>query len=148
MFFTKRNGIYYLWYVHPVTNKKCKISTGSSSKKDAYQFMHDFDHQKKLDEKNSHAYSLSQLKQDYLIYSASVHTHKTYLCNQNALEQFLSFTGDMLLKDVGIRDVEKFIAHIQKTKSAWTAKKHFAHLASTFTRALVWKKIGSVKIFV
>ena len=86
-------------------------------------------------------YPLSQFRDEYLVYAASVHTPKTYLCDEVALNQLLNFTGDMMLRDIGVREVERFIALKQKETSAWNAKKYYGHLASAFQRAVVWKKI-------
>ncbi len=143
MFLSKRNGIYYLWYINPTTQKKSKVSTGSSSKSDAYQFLRQFNLQQRLIESKSLQYTLAIFKEEYLNYSISVHTHKTYLNNKISLEQMFKFMGDVLLKDIGVQDIEKFLAYKIKNTSRWTGKKLYAHLASAFQRAVVWEKIVS-----
>ena len=42
MFLSKRGGIYYLWYTDPDTGKRNKISTKSTNKPGAYQFIREF----------------------------------------------------------------------------------------------------------
>ncbi len=84
---------------------------------------------------------LSQFQGEYLAYAQSIHTTNTYSCDKVAFEQFLRVTGDMLLHEVGVREIERFVAFKQKETSAWSARKHFSHLASAFQRAVIWKKI-------
>jgi integrase len=143
MYLSKRNGIFYLWYINPATKKKSKVSTGSASKSDAYQFLRQFNLQQRLIESKSLQYTLAIFKEEYLNYSISAHTHKTYLNNKISLEQMYKFMGDVLLKDIGIQDIEKFLAYKIKNTSRWTGKKLYAHLASAFQRAVVWEKLST-----
>ena len=143
MYLSKRGDIYYLWYKDTDTGKKSKVSTRCRTKEDAKRFFHSFDTIKKEKRKRVLKYSFSQFREEYLVYAASIHTRKTYLCDEVSLDQFLRFTGDMMLRDIGVREVERFIAYKQKETSAWNAKKYYGHLASAFQRAVVWKKIDN-----
>ena len=143
MYLSKRGDIYYLWYKDTDTGKKSKVSTRCRSKEDAKRFFHSFDTIKKEKRKRVLKYSFSQFRDEYLVYASSIHTRKTYLCDEVSLDQFLRFTGDLMLRDIGVREVERFIAYKQKETSAWNAKKYYGHLASAFQRAVVWKKIDN-----
>ncbi len=86
-------------------------------------------------------YLLSDFQREFAEYSMSVHTPKTSLCVKTAFEQFIKVIGDIPIHDVSVRHVERFIGVKMKEASAWTARKHFAHMASAVERAIVWKKI-------
>lgn len=142
MYLAKRsNGIYYLWYINPATNKKSKVSTRSTTQKGACQFLREFNLQQKLVEKKQSEYSLSKFKEEYLSYSVGVHSPKTYLCYKIALEQFLAFLGDKILRDVGVQDIEQFLTFKISSTSKWSGRKYYAHLASAFQHAIVWDKL-------
>jgi site-specific recombinase XerD len=141
VFLNKRNGIYYLWFINPHTGKKSKISTGSTTKVDAYKFMRDFHPGSVCKKMPDETYLLAQFQHEFLEYSQSVHTPKTCACVKTAFEQLIRVSGNIALRDVTIRHIEKFVAFKLQETSAWTARKHFAHLASAFERALVWRKI-------
>jgi site-specific recombinase XerD len=142
MFLSKRGAVYYLWYEDPDTGKRSKVTTGATTKAEAYKFLREFDSARKEKKKQSHRYMLSQFQREYLVYAQSIHTANTYSCDKVAFEQFLRVIGDMLLHEVGVREIERFVAVKQKETSAWSARKHFSHLASAFQRAVVWKKIN------
>lgn len=141
MFLSKRGAVYYLWYEDPESGKRCKVTTGTKSKTEAYKFLREFDSARKEKKNKSRRYMLSEFQTEYLAYAQSIHTANTYQSDKTAFEQFLRVTGEVLLYEVGVREIERFVAFKQKETSAWSARKHFAHLASAFQRAVVWKKI-------
>lgn len=83
---------------------------------------------------------LSYFISEYLKYSEGIHSPNTTRTYASCLRELLAFLGDIPIKSIGIRDIEKFLA-LKKTVSAYTARRHFISLKSIFSRALIWKVI-------
>ena len=143
MFLSKRGLLYYLYYSDPSTGKRNKISTGSKTKTEAYQFLRAFDAKNRINKNSSPSYLISEFKDEFLTYSLSVHTKNTQRCVKTSFEQLIRVVGDIQVRDITVRHIERFVAEKIRNTSAWTARKHFAHLTSAFERAIIWKQIDT-----
>lgn len=141
MFLSKRGSLYYLYYSDPTTGKRNKISTGSKTKSEAYKFLRAFNAEQRTKKHHLPSYIISEFKNEFLGYSSSVHTRNTQCCIRTAFEQLINIFGDIQIRDINVRHVERFVAEKIRKTSAWTARKHFAHISSAFERAIVWKQI-------
>ena len=144
MFLSKRpsNGIYYLFFFDELGKRQC-VSTRCKLKTDALKFLQDFKRTEQERKVKVLRVSLSQFKEDYLRYSAGVHTPKTQESNKTALEQLVKVVGDIPLHRMGVREIENFLAVKKRDASGWTARKYYIALASAFEKAKQWNLLVS-----
>lgn len=140
MHISKRsNGIYYLWFTDELGRKK-KISTGSSSKSDALKFFRSFTTPTR-DRLQRHLspVSLSRFAAIYLDYARSRYS-RSYCENiGTSLSGLQKVLGDLPLHDIGVREVEKYVATMSSAKSDRTSRAYFVTLASAFQTAVRWE---------
>lgn len=141
MFLSRRsNGVYYLWFRDDLGRKQ-KISTKKTHKAQALQFLSEFKRNQQERKLKLQQVSLSEFTQDYLTHCSSKHTRKTQRDSSVALRELLRILGDLPLHKIGVREIESYLARKASEVSQWTARKHYAHLASAFETACKWKCI-------
>lgn len=93
MYPSRRNNIFYLWYIDE-RGKKCKVSTGSSSKRLAYEFLRTFEQDKKESARKS--ISLTQLEQEVMTCVDGSYAPGTAKLYRAAWRNFLGVVGDIV----------------------------------------------------
>jgi integrase len=137
-----RNSTYYVFYVDDLGHRH-KVSTHSQRKSDALKFLQGFrqsEHERRIKLQRS---SLSQFTEDYLVYSAGVHTAKSQENAATSLREFLRIVGDLPLHRIGVREIEQFLATKRQETCEQTARTYFVTLASAFETAKRWNCISS-----
>jgi integrase len=86
---------------------------------------------------------LSSFMEEYVRYSTGVHSSATTRTYTSCIRELIAFTGDVSIKSVDVRIVEKFLSHKKLKVSAYTSRKHYISLKSVFERAVVWEIIPS-----
>lgn len=142
MFLSKRptNGVYYLFFTDELGKRK-GVSTRCKLKADAVKFLRQFnevEHEKRM---NLSRVSLSQFKQTYLEHSNGVHTARTRENCETAFNMFEEFVGDMPLHQIGIKEIETFLAKRKEKRSAWNARNYYIVLSAAFETAKRWGNI-------
>lgn len=141
MYLSKRsNGVYYLWYRDELERKQ-KISTKTTHKAEALQFLSEFKRNQQERKQKLQRVSLSEFTRDYLTHCSSKHTRKTLKDSSVALRGLLRVAGDLPLHKIGVREIDSYLSMKTSEASQWTARKHYAHLASAFETARKWKCI-------
>jgi len=145
MFFSKRGGIYYLWYMD-AQGRKRKISTKSATKSGALVFLQSFKPQEMVTTTSAPGAprkKVSDLFNEFQTHSATIHTRHTQRCYKDCMDQFLEAIGDKEIAKVGVREIESFLEKKQREVSNWTSRKHHIVLASVFEAAKRWGYINS-----
>ena len=141
MYLSKRsNGVYYLWF-RDALDRKQKISTKTKHKAEALRFLSEFERHQQERKQKLQQVSLSEFTQNYLTHCSSKHTRKTLKDSSVALRGLLRVAGDLPLHKIGVREIDSYLSIKTSEASQWTARKHYAHLASAFETARKWKCI-------
>ena len=136
----KKNSVYYLQYKDTLGIDK-QVSTKVKTKTDALDFLRNFnseEHHRKLIIQRKF---LNDFRDDYYIYSKSVHTPNTAEVYQSAFREFERVIGNLPMQSIGIREIERFLAIKKETTSEWTARRCYISLASAFEKAKSWNLI-------
>jgi integrase len=135
MYLSKRNQVYYLWYIDH-RGKKCKVSTGSSSKREAYEFLRTFREEKK--EEPNKRLSLMQLEQEIMNYVNGTYAPGTAKLYQSAWNIFLILVGDLGISEVNMFHADKFKVVRLKTVSPVTVNMQLRTLRASFGMPIRW----------
>ena len=135
MYLSKRNHVFYLWYIDE-RGKKCKVSTGSSSKRLAYEFLRTFQQDKKESVRKS--ISLTQLKQEVMAYVEGSYAPGTAKLYGAAWRNFLNLVGDIGINEVVMRHADRFKVARLKSVSPVTTNMHLRILRASFGMAVRW----------
>ena len=143
MFIYKRksSGYYYLCYTDE-SGKTRYISTRKKKKSDALKFLREFkekEHSKKQKIRNI---TVSEFKKEYFEYSKTIHTANSHQSARAALNEFEKIVGDISLSNVGVKEVESFIANKRK-KSVHTARRCFVTVSAAMNKACDWNYLNS-----
>jgi integrase len=139
MFFSKRNGIYYIWY-RDENGKKQKVSTHSRTKSQALDFYRTFNPSKSdIPEK----VPLSRLTREVLTYVQANHSPSTFLLYQRATTLFMALVGDMPLTSLTARHYDLFKSNRMVGLSPHTANMDLRHIKSCLNFAVRWKYLSS-----
>ena len=137
MFLSRRlNGIYYIHY-SDTNGKRCKVSTECSNKKDATQLLKSY----KVKEVVTSKTTLLDFQEEYLNYITPLLRPNSVLSVRLAFKEFYKLNGNVLIKDITIREVERFLSYKLINTSVWSARKYHVTLASAFNRAVKWNLI-------
>lgn len=134
----RENGIYYVWYSDD-NGRKIKRSTKAKTKSEALRFLQRFktERAQRSNPAPRHV-SFSTLVDEFLTYSKSVHTEATQRHFLTASREFQRHLGNLKLKEISVRDLERFLAVKQEESSRWTARRVYIALASMFEKAREW----------
>ena len=108
MFLSKRNGIYYLWYLD-AQGRKQKVSTKSTTKSGALTFLWTFKSKESVTTTKESRKKISNLFFEYQEHSATIHTRHTQRCYKDCMDQFLEAIGDKEVSRIGVREIERFL---------------------------------------
>ncbi len=134
LFFNSRKGYYYISFLD-AENKRRQVSTHSTTKIEAIQFLRSYQ-EKQIKAKYI---PLPDFFEEFLQYSAGVHTAHTQRHFQVAFDQFKKHVENIPITAITNRHVETFLAKKTVEASAWTARKYFIALSSAFQKAVDWK---------
>jgi integrase len=141
MFLSKRkNGVYYLWY-DDESGRRQKISTKSTSKREANRFMQEFIKKGREPKLRPPNIQIAKFQKEFLAYSAGIHASHTQRLFATALRELNRIIGEKTLRSVSIRDVERFLSVKKSESSDVTARTYLVTLASAFQTAVRWKYI-------
>jgi integrase len=141
MFLSRVRGIYYLFFVDEAGIRR-KVSTRSKRKTDALAYLREF----KLNEferrKKLRKISVSEFTKEYSDFASGTFTLKTASTYLLAFREFLRVVGDLPLRSIGIREIERFLSTKKAEASSWTARKYYIALASAFEKAVQWNYLA------
>lgn len=80
---------------------------------------------------------LSEFMKEYLEYSKSFHTQSSHISARAALNEFQRIVGNVPISNIGIKEIENFVA-IKRKKSVFTARRCFVTVAAAFKKACDW----------
>ena len=144
MFLSKRsNGIYYVHFLFE--GRKRRLSTKSKLKSDALKFLLELKNEDIRKRRRKTNTTLTEFHKEYQIYSQSVHTPKIQQSISSAFCEFVRIIGDARLLDLGVRQIERFLATKIAEASEWTARKYYIHLSSAFETAVRWNYLAEMK---
>ena len=83
---------------------------------------------------------LSTFMEEYLVYSRGVHSPATTKTYRGCLRELIKYLGDISLKEIDVRMIEKFLTH-KKLVSPYTSRRHYISLKAIFERAVTWEII-------
>ncbi|MDR3611037.1 MAG: tyrosine-type recombinase/integrase [Ignavibacteriaceae bacterium] len=131
----KKSGIWYVYYRNE-ERKKTRLSTRTTFKNEALNFLKDFDKEKK---KISNVnFTLNEFTIKYLGVSRITHTDNSQRMAKSILEKFKEFVGsDVLLKNINKNMAESFILSTYQ-RAKYNAALQLRHLKAAFNRAIEW----------
>ena len=129
----KRNGVYYVAYLHD--GKRVYKSTGSQTKPEALRFLVDL--QKYLTTKKQ--VILSACIQEFLSFSEKNHAANTHTSNGRVSKLFLDMLGDRHIHLVKAIDIERFKNKRLKTVSPVSVNIELRTLKAMFGYAVKWE---------
>ena len=137
MFLSRIGSIYYLFFTDEAGTRR-KVSTRCSRKSEALSYLQkftnaEFEHRKKL-----RRIALSAFRKEYIEFASGAFTRKTSSSSLTAFREFLRIAGDLPLRSIGIREIERFLSVKKVEASEWTARKYYTALASAFEKAVQW----------
>lgn len=108
-----RNGVYQLYYINPLTGKRTKKSTKTTSFKEALRFKKKFapDDPDKVSLKEQMSYSLYELKVEVLEYAKINMANSTYELYKKSINNLISFLGNKRISSVTYLQLERFKNH-------------------------------------
>lgn len=138
MFLSKRsNENYYLFYNQSNGKRTC-VSTKTSNKSKALEFLHTF--KMKTDEEIKRGIKQITLKKyvfEFLKYSESVHSWNTTKTFKSTFKIVLAYFGEINLDSISNRDIQKYLEfRIRTGRSVYPARKDLINLSSMFSRAI------------
>jgi integrase len=95
----------------------------------------------KLQTQEQREVTLSTFGKEFREYSLGFHTEKTRETYLTALREFIRIVGDLPLRSVGVREIERFLGTKKAEASVWTARKYYIALRSIFQKAVQWNYI-------
>jgi integrase len=137
MFLSKVGTVYYLYFTDE-SGARQKVTTSCRKKSDALVFLQDFKLNEYEKRKKLKTISLSDFRDQFIEYSAGIHTPKTLRTNVTAFREFLRVEGNKPLHSIGIREIEHFLSVKKQEASEWTSRKYYGCLAAAFEKAVQW----------
>jgi len=133
---SKRNGIYYIFYINPKTGKKTCKSTGEQYKAQAVKIYNNFKTGlNRIEELGYTPIAIKKAIWEYLKYSESIHTYSTTRDIKSTLKFFVEFCGDVELDKINQNTIQRYLLN-RVTISAHTANKNLRYLKTFFKYAI------------
>jgi integrase len=138
MYLSRRSkGVYYLWYEDDL-GRKHKVSTRTTLKSEAIQFLRKFDPEALVEEKSKR---LSDFTAEFLAFAGTTYSAKTNEMYERILRVFREHTGDMLLSKITAQQVDAYkAARLCKVKAV-SVNIEIRTLRAAFSTAKRWKLI-------
>ena len=146
MFLTKTKKSPYYYIVFENKGKRTSISTKTKNKLEALTFLQNFISDKKnintLNSSQIKSISLSQFKNEYLIYCNNTKSEKYISSIKYSFNALSEFTGEVPLKQISVKTVDIFImTNFARTQRG--AHLFYRTLKAAFNKALEWEYIDN-----
>ncbi|MCP5064070.1 MAG: site-specific integrase [Ignavibacteriae bacterium] len=138
MFLSKhKNGIYYVYFTNPFTDKRSSISTKKKLKKEALKFLTTFEKSvERKKELQTIPITLKQFHWNFLKYSESIHSKNTTNTFKTTFNSALKYFGDVQLSTLSHSKIQEFLSFKIRTVSKYQARKDLINLSSAFNKAV------------
>jgi len=143
MFLTKDSKSPFFQVVYFVEGKRTKKSTKTTVKKDAENFLKQFQ-LKNISVPQPQkvvSISLSSFKKEYINYVKQNKTRHYIRSIKLSFKQFMDFIGDIPLNQISTRLIDKFISGIY-SRSPYAAKLYYSTIKAAFTKAVDWNYLN------
>jgi site-specific recombinase XerD len=142
---SKKSPFYQLTYI--IDGKRTTISTKTSSKKDAQQFLYNFQKEKSAgttcnSTPQKTCITVDSFRTEYLEYCRPIKSSKYTESIDSAFKQFIRVNNDSALDEVSTRTVDKFIT-ITFARTQRGAHQYYRTLKASFNKAVEWNYIDS-----
>jgi integrase/recombinase XerD len=141
MFLSKgEKGVYYLYFINPLSGKRNRVSTLKKTKHEARQFERDFkvsDYVNSKSEQRSQAPKyLLELYKEFISYAQVNLTHSTVQLYEMSFKDFIKIVGNKPLQQLSIRDIEYFKSVRNNVVSKTTINIQIRCLKAAFNHAI------------
>lgn len=138
MFLSKhKNGYYYIYYTHPITNQRNSVSTHCKIKKAALIYLSTFERSLEKQKANQTIpITLEQFRWEYLKYSESIHSLNTTNTIKTSFNNVLKYFGNIPLPSLNHSKIQEYLEFKIRTVSRYQARKDLINLSSSFTKAV------------
>lgn len=147
MYLVKNSKSPFYQIIYFQNGKRTTISTKKKDKSDAEIFLENFKSSLTLitepikEEKKSEVITLSKFKDEYLEYIIPLKSKSYVKSIKISFEQLLDFLGDISLKEINTRQLDKFITlTFSRTKRG--AHLYYRTLKAAFSKAVSWNYIS------
>lgn len=131
MFLSKRNQIYYIYYVNKSGKRAC-ISTKSPIKNDALKFLSNFKEElSKRELQKITPITFKDFRNSFRSYSALNRSYKTEKDYQSIFTKLMQFTGDIQISDITYNTITGYLKK-RREHSLETVSKDLRYLKCTF----------------
>ena len=141
MFISKRSNRYYYLFYFDDLGMRHKVSTGTTLKSEALKYLQRFTPEGHRRSRSRVCLPLSEFCTRYIEHAQARFSPKYQESISTSIRQFLTVTGDLPLRSIGVREIERFIATIAQGNSDRTVRTYFVTLASAFETARRWEQI-------
>jgi len=132
-----KSKIFYCYYRKADDNKKTRISCRTTKKKNALEFISNFQDELKK-RMPSNTITLGELRKKYLTSIEVTHTKSSYRHSRKCIENFIKYLGeDVLINKITKEQIETFIHTIFK-RAKYSASLHLRSLKAVFNKAIDW----------
>jgi site-specific recombinase XerD len=140
MYLFKRHGYFHIEYFDESENRTRRISTRKKRKDEALKFLSEFK-ERLSDSHRPQFISLHSFAESYSVYVKNRYSTNYFLIVKLSLKALTDFTGEVALKDVEIRLLEKFFDTVS-ARSKHTASLYHRTLATAFNKAIEWNYLS------
>jgi integrase len=136
MFLSKRNGTYYIFYNQENNKRTCK-STNCKTKSEALKYLGEFS--KVINERKRNPIqeiTLKDYRMEFLRFSETYHTNKTYLTYKGTFNFLLEYFGNISLSNITTRLLDEFIRWRINSVSLHAGRKDLINLKACLTKAI------------
>lgn len=135
MFLSKRNQIYYIYYVNKSGKRAC-ISTKSQLKNDALKFLSNFKEElSKRELQKTIPITFKDFRNSFRSYSALNHSYKTGKDYQSVFTKLMQFTGDIQISNITYNTITGYLKK-RREHSLETVSKDLRYLKCAFNWAV------------
>lgn len=140
MYLSRRSkGVYYLWFVDEV-GRKHKVSTHTTLKSEAIQFLRDF---RVTHVRTAKSKRLSEFVAEFLAFAEATYSPKTFDIYRRVFGIFQKQTGDLTFQNVTARHIDQFkVSRLGDKLRAVSVNLELRALKAAFNVAKRWKLIA------
>lgn len=143
MFLSKRNGTYYIFYNQENGKRTCK-STNCKTKSEALKYLTQFSNElNELKRNPIKEISLKDFRMEFLRYSETYHTPKTYLTYKGTFNFLLEYFGNVPILHLTTKLLDDYIRWRINSVSLHAGRKDLINLKACLTKAV---EFGYLKV--
>ncbi|MBS3945354.1 MAG: tyrosine-type recombinase/integrase [Melioribacter sp.] len=141
----KRSSFYQI--VYEVNGKKTSKSTGTANRTEAEKIFEEFKKsfipptQEKILPNEKDYHTLSEFKKEYLEFLQPIKSKRYITSIELSFNQFISFCGDILLKQINTQIIDRFIS-TTFARTQRGAHQYYRTLKAAFNKAIEWNYIA------